>query len=259
MECFLEIKSGYYNIGVNEEDINGAFRYFKDPVIKPVYLAASSPARQVYVEKFKIGKKLVSFNEFARFIDDSGYITESEKEGWGWVWEKGWLKKNNVSWKRPFGNSSDDLCKRRNFPVMQVSWNDAVEYTRWKSLKESVNYRLPYEAEWEAFAWTLGINSFLKVKAGTTSVVDDSFAFLEKLSAVGEYQTGLVWEWTLDWYEGYSGEQKNRDFGNIYKVLRGGSLLSNDIQRTRDFRFRRCPTARSPYYGFRIVQLKNQF
>jgi formylglycine-generating enzyme required for sulfatase activity len=34
-------------------------------------------------------------------------------------------------------------------PVVCVSWNDAVEYTRWLSEKTGKRYRLPTESEWE--------------------------------------------------------------------------------------------------------------
>ena len=41
-----------------------------------------------------------------------------------------------------------------------------------------------------------------------------------------KFQLGLLWEWTLDWYNGYDENIVNKDFGNIYKILRGGSFLS---------------------------------
>ncbi|HPS58906.1 MAG TPA: SUMF1/EgtB/PvdO family nonheme iron enzyme [Spirochaetota bacterium] len=254
MPSFILIQSSYYDIGVDNHNISIAVESLDDPVIKPVHLAASAPLKSVYIEKFLISKILVSRREFGDFINETQYVTESEKEGWGWIWENGWIKKNGVSWNRPFGNKFDEIYREGEFPVIQVSWNDAVKFTEWKSQKDNIIYRLPYESEWEVFARTIGIKSFTTVQSHRASQTGDVGLFLDRLSHGGGYQTGLVWEWTLDWYAGYSPEQKNRDFGSIYKVLRGGSLLSNDLQRTSDFRFRRCPTARSPYYGFRIVK-----
>jgi len=258
MQTFLYIKNGYYDVGVDNDKIRISAENLNDRTIKPVHLAASAPARHVYIEEFHISRKLVTRSEFSSFIAETGYVTESEKEGWGWIWENGWLKKTGVSWNKPFGNSYDEIYRSGDYPVIQISWNDAVMYTDWKSLKENSIIRLPYEIEWEIFARTVGIRSFTSVQSHSPENAGDVRLFLEKLSHGSEYQTGLVWEWTLDWYDGYSPEQKNRDFGSIYRVLRGGSLLSNDLQRTSDFRFRRCPTARSPYYGFRLVKSNNK-
>lgn len=257
MQSFLFIQSGYHDVGVDDDKISIAAETLDDPVLKQVHLAASSPAKSVYVKEFYISRKLVSRREFGDFVKGSGYVTESEKEGWGWVWENGWSKKNGVSWNKPFGNRYDEIYCDGDFPVLQVSWNDAVRFTEWKSQKENIVIRLPYESEWEVFAKTIGIKSLALVKSRSSEESGDAGSFLQRISRSGEYQTGLVWEWTLDWYAAYSPERNNKDFGNIYKVLRGGSLLSNDLQRTSDFRFRRCPTARSPYYGFRIVREDN--
>lgn len=254
MRNYLLIKSGYYDVGVDSDEISEAVKSLNDPIIKPVHLAASAPLKKLYIKEFRISKKLVTRREFSDFIDGTGYVSESEKEGWGWIWDNGWSKRNGVSWNNPFGNSYDEVYRCGEFPVIQVSWNDAVKFTEWKSRQDNAVFNLPSETEWEVFARTAGIKSFISVKSHAPENQGDVGLFLKKLLDGGEYQTGLVWEWTLDWYDGYSPEQKNRDFGSVYKVLRGGSLLSNDLQRTSDFRFRRCPTARSPYYGFRIVQ-----
>ena len=60
----------------------------------------------------------------------------------------------------------------------------------------------------------------------------------------------------MNWFDKYPGGDDNDEFGEVYKILRGGSILSHPVQRTKEFRFRRCPTARSPYYGFRIARGK---
>lgn len=254
MQQYVLIKKGYYDVGVDNDRIISAVESLDDTVIKPVHLAASTPLKSVFIQEFFISKRLVGRAEFGDFISETGYITESEKEGWGWIWENGWLKKPGVYWNKPFGNKFDEIYINGDFPVIQVSWNDAVNFTEWKSLKDSISCRLPYEFEWEVFARKIGVESFTSQVSRLSADAGNVEVFLDRLKGGSEYQTGLVWEWTLDWYDAYSPEQKNRDFGSIYKVLRGGSLLSNDLQRSSDFRFRRCPTARSPYYGFRIVK-----
>jgi formylglycine-generating enzyme required for sulfatase activity len=39
--------------------------------------------------------------------------------------------------------------KKRNYPVVLVTWDEALAYTRWLSQQTGYRYRLPSEAEWE--------------------------------------------------------------------------------------------------------------
>lgn len=258
---FLYFDSGTIRIGINQSDLESIPATAMGPGIKRDYLIASTPAKTINYNSFYIHKRLVTLSEFMEFILETGYVTESEKEGWGWVWNNRWIKKEGVSWKCPFMNETDEKYNSSGdlFPVMQVSWNDAVEFTKWFSVHSGKRFRLPYEFEWEILANFTGISSLKETSIETYAekeefIADDDFINrLEKSLGMSQYQLGLVWEWTTDWYKGYDDSIKNKDFGDIYKTLRGGSILSENIQRTREFRFRRCPTARSPYYGFRLV------
>lgn len=254
MSSFIHIPGGSYKIGIERDILDTLNPSLVSGKIKSMYLQASSPAQEVHVKDFMISEKLVTYDEFREFIESSSYVTESESEGWGWIWENGWRKREGVSWKNPFMTELDTKYRAGNFPVMQVSWNDAVKYTEWLTGVKKCIFTLPYEVEWEIFAVQCGIKSMMDGGIQSPISVFNSGDFLNGLVSSDRFQTGLLWEWTLDWYEGYSGNNGNRDFGHIYKVLRGGSLLSDNIQRSSDFRFRRCPTARSPFYGIRIVK-----
>lgn len=255
---FITFTDGVVEIGVDAQIVQNIVSSLDNSNIKKEYLAASTPRKTVHYNQFSIQKKLITVKNFGEFIYQTGYITDSEKEGWGWVWNDKWIKKKNVSWKNPFLNDNDSYYSENSdlFPVMQVSWNDAVEYTKWLSDLWGINIRLPFEYEWEIFGNFAGLGSIGDKNNKVKERIKTDFNFLTKLEDKirgSEFQLGLLWEWTLDWYIGYDENTINKDFGNIYKILRGGSLLSESIQKSKEFRFRRCPTARSPYYGFRVV------
>jgi len=91
--------------------------------------------------------------QFAAFIQDTGYVTDAEKDGGGfctdgigpWQWGEG------VSWRKPF-LSWQKPADFDALPVIMVSWRDADAYTKWLSKKTGKRYRLPSEAEWEKAA-----------------------------------------------------------------------------------------------------------
>ena len=90
----------------------------------------------------QLNLKPVSVADFREFIDDSNYITDAEKYGWSIVQTDAFNFKivEGANWKKPDGinNSIDSL------PVTQVSYNDAVAYSKWVGLS------LPtYEQYWE--------------------------------------------------------------------------------------------------------------
>ena len=62
--------------------------------------------------------------------------------------------------------------------------------------------------------------------AGDAARIPDSEAFCDAMIAAADREIirpGLLWEWTEDWYERYPGGAGHRDFGTVYRVLRGGS------------------------------------
>ncbi|PKL18644.1 MAG: hypothetical protein CVV49_05020 [Spirochaetae bacterium HGW-Spirochaetae-5] len=258
LDDYISFPGGYFDLGIDPASVDSIVSMIDGRKIKKEFIAASSPLKKIQYNQFCIKKKLITAAEFEKFIRATSYVTESEKEGWGWVWNTKWQKEKNVSWKTPFiiENTLSSGFYDENFPVMQVTWNDAFEYTRWLSFETGEEVRLPHEYEWEILGNFAGLPSMKNLYLDTNSKVKSDIDFIEALKfniENSEYQLGLLWEWTMDWYDGYDASVSNRDFGNIYKTLRGGSLLSENIQKSREFRFRRCPTARSPYYGFRVV------
>jgi len=142
--------------------------------------------------------------------------------------------------KQPGSNGLD----RKTHPVTDVSWDDALAYTKWLSKQTGKKYRLPSEAEWEFAArggkrttYWWGSNK----GSGKAHCFDcDSDLNTTKTARVGSYKqnqfglydtAGNVYEWVYDCYHrNYRGAP---DDGSVWdggdcsvRIVRGGSFRS---------------------------------
>ena len=85
----------------------------------------------------------VSVADFTKFVDETNYETEAETYGWSIIQDDvySFHTADNLNWRYPNGKDSSRL----NYPVTQVSFNDAVAYCAWAGV------RLPdYDEYWSA-------------------------------------------------------------------------------------------------------------
>ena len=123
------------------------------------------PRHRVRISRpFYMGMTEVTVGQFRRVVESSGYKTEAERDGnggWGVDEASGKFEQDpKYSWRNPGFTQADD------YPVTNVSWNDAVAYCNALSAMESLKpyyrvtgaevsilggdgYHLPTEAEWE--------------------------------------------------------------------------------------------------------------
>jgi formylglycine-generating enzyme required for sulfatase activity len=226
-----------------------------------------TPVHEVFVSEFSIDTTSVTNEQFAAFVDGTGYRTEAERFGFSAVFHLAvetapenimssagvtpwWLGVTGADWAHPGGPGSG-LDGRERHPVVHVSWNDALAYCEW------AGRRLPTEAEWERasrggiegarYPWgdelLSGFGSWRcniwQGRFPTDNTVDDGWlttAPVETFSpnGFGLWQTvGNVWEWCADWYSPrYYASSPARDprgpDAGAGRVLRGGSYLCHD-------------------------------
>ncbi|HID61183.1 MAG TPA: hypothetical protein EYP49_00325 [Anaerolineae bacterium] len=220
------------------------------------------PVHRVYLDGFWIDRYEVTNERFARFVAATGYQTEAERRGWGWVWrEAEWEKVEGADWRHPRGPGSS-IADRMDSPVVLVSWNDADAYCRW------AGKRLPGEAQWEKaargpdgrrYAWG---DEFDRAKANTKESERGDTAPAGSFSPQGDSfygasdMTGNVWEWVADWYgSDYYGQSPAANptgpITGTYKVLRGGSWSFDEVYARTPFRYNVRPDYTYDFTGFR--------
>lgn len=223
------------------------------------------PVREVTVSAFWISPTTVTNQEFAAFIDATGYLTDSERFGWSFVHAsqlprsrrkklqgrsvqglQWWFGVEGASWRKPEGPGSN-IKKRMDHPVVHVSWRDAAAYSQW------AGKRLPTEAEWEfaargglvgkKYPWgdeltpggkhrcNIWQGRFPEEDTGEDGYRGTAPARSFPPNGFGLYNvSGNVWEWCADWFSAtwhVNGPRKDPKGPTVgeAKVMRGGSYL----------------------------------
>ena len=194
-----------------------------------------------------------------------------------WAWKKG------ASWQNPTGEKYLQKIKK-NYPVVQVSWYDAVAYCQWKGKK------LPTEAQWEYAArgglkrktYPWGNTKISPQKAnywqGNFPLKNEALDGYKNTAPVKSFapnsfgiydMSGNVWEWcsdaySKDYYASFKGKTAINPTGapkqnNSYRVIRGGSFLCSEVYCTGyrvSARMQTTADSSTNHIGFRCVKNK---
>ena len=253
------------------------------------------PKHEVKLSPFYMDISEVTNAQFRRFVEATGYVTTAEKipdwnemkktlppdtpkppdsvlvaaslvfhttpgpvdlrdynQWWSWV--------KSANWRQPEGPGSSIIGKE-NYPVVHVSWDDAMAYCKW------AGKRLPTEAEWE-FAARGGLanqiypwgNEHVNAGIPKANVWEGHFPYYNerrdgyvRAAPVKTFQpngyglydmAGNVWEWCSDYYHydyykqlrgaitidpaGPVSSYDPQEPHTIKRSLRGGSFLCHD-------------------------------
>ena len=219
------------------------------------------PARRLHVERpFYLSTCEVTVGQFREFVEETGYQTEAEQSGGGFTFDEKSKKMRQapeITWRNP-GHWKE---QRDDHPVVQVSWNDAKAFCTWLSHRESLEYRLPTEAEWEYacragartaspmadkadalndYAWYAANANFVIHPVG--SKLPNDFGLFNML--------GNVKEWCSDAHV----PAGQADAEQPLRPLRGGAMDTQAKQTSCSACEQSYPTYRCRTYGFRICR-----
>ncbi|MDA3838735.1 MAG: formylglycine-generating enzyme family protein [Candidatus Delongbacteria bacterium] len=161
-----------------------------------------SPIHKVYIKEFYIDEHEVTLQQFRIFVEETGYTL-------------------------PDRIRSDRFNSPKQ-PIIGVSYEDAEAYAKW------AGKRLPTEQEWEKAArgGLVGLkypyNNTISPKEACYDLnptVDGPFDV--KSYGANDFKlydfSGNVAEWTSSLPESYPGGKVEEEFGEEYRVIRGGS------------------------------------
>ena len=222
------------------------------------------PIHKVFLDGYWIGKTELTVGQYMKFVNE----TKTHYPDWG---EPGNVRDSETALVGNYKQMGESLTGD-HYPIVGVSWTDAVAYCDWLSKKRGVKVALPSEAQWEKAArgidgrkypWGNGeltgklANTYMEDGYKYTSPVG---SFPDGSSPFGALDmSGNVWEWCEDWY-GFD-YYKNSPYKNpigpnsgACRVVRGGGWFRAGDGCRCAYRYRDGPSFRGNVVGFRLAR-----
>jgi formylglycine-generating enzyme len=292
----VEIPPGEFVMGLSAsfEQLGKDFPLFREPpspsgkTSRIEKLDDEQPHKVRITRPFFMAAHEVTIAQFRRFIEESGYQVESERDGTGGYGIDPKTKEWSTARDKRFSWHYTGFPQGDDHPVVNVTFADSVAFCAWLSKKEGKTYRLPTEAEWE-YACRAGTTTYYNFgddfeqlarnantfDASSAKVFpewarwavkgDDGFPYTApvgsfKPNAFGLYDMhGNVWEWCSDWYgeDTYTkspvDDPKGPPSGPRHS-RRGGGWHVWPLYCTSFFRNYNTPESRYLNLGLRVVR-----
>jgi formylglycine-generating enzyme required for sulfatase activity len=238
----VKVEAGEFLMGSTDSDIDEVMA--ECPLCKKDFFADEQPQHLVFLDAFWIDRTEVTNAQYKLCADEGVCRVVPEHMG------------------------NYDPVGKANYPIVQVTWNDAIVYCKWAGA------RLPTEAEWEKAArgtdgrrypWgTEAINCNMANYAAPDGHCVGETMSVESYSDLGASpfeawnMAGNVWEWVNDWYDPnyYAlspAENPPGPAAGKERVVRGGSWNDGHRNMRSADRGLRDPFDRYGLIGFRCA------
>lgn len=221
---------------------------------------AHSVGQTFSLPAFSIAKYPITNAQFAKFIEAGGYRQSA------WWTEAGWARQRKTKNRKQPYYWTETKWNHPDYPVVGISWYEAVAFCNWLREISGENITLPTEQQWQRAAQgddgrTYPWGNKWDVQLCNNSVGKDWRT--NQTSPVYQYEeigdspfnvtdmAGNVWEWCLTSYQTGSHDLIGKDD----RVLRGGAwIFLNEVFFRTTCRFKNQPHLWLDNWGFRIVR-----
>ena len=189
----VEVPAGPFLMGSTDQQIadlisQGAFGD---------WVKIENPQHSLTLPRYWIGKTPVTNAQFRPFVESDGYTNQAYWTTVGWQWrERGefYGGHTNLQWRerkvvKPH-YWDDAKWNGADYPVVGVSWFEALAYCRWLTKQTGIAFHLPSEAEWEKAARGTDGRIYPWGNTWEAGRCNSKEANIEGTTPVGKYPTG---------------------------------------------------------------------